>query len=134
MSANSYVDTHSRQTTYFKSKRSPIVMTNPYRPPAPDSDPNAARRDPNKRSRLVLLGRVLLGAGSLMPLVGLIGTIIGITGISPSSNTSPEELSGRISTVLNSTVIGLIACFVLVVLGRILIRLGKRSEGASLSQ
>ena len=69
-----------------------------------------------------------------MPLVGLIGTIIGISGISPSNNTSAEELSGRISTVLNSTVIGLIACFVLVALGRILIRLGKRSEGASLSQ
>lgn len=70
----------------------------------------------------------------MMPLVGLIGTIIGITGISPNNSTSPEELSSRISNVLNSTVIGLIACFVLVVLGRILIRLGKRSEGASLSQ
>lgn len=105
-------------------------MIDPYRPPAPDSDPYPTHRDPNKRNRLILLGRVLLGAGSVMPLLGLMGTIIGITGISPNNNTSPEELSSRISTVLNSTVIGLIACFVLVVLGKTLIRLGKRSERA----
>ena len=98
-------------------------MINPYRPPPENR---------NKRSRLFLWGTVLLGAAVAMPVLGLIGTIVGMehtfTELDRAENTSAEEVNRGISFALKTTNMGLVACLVLAVLGTILIKVAKGRE------
>ena len=108
-------------------------MTNPYEPPyekqglPPDTQ--------KKRSRLTSVGVVLLVIAITMPILGVLGTVIGMMlsfkDLAESDSVSPNSLAGHIGLSLGTTAIGLVLGVVLSIAGVACVILGRRSRSGT---
>ena len=96
-------------------------MTNPYESP---------RESAGRRSRLLVLGVVLIVIAVVMPLLGLAGTIAGMMysyhALSDSEAASPEALADGVSFSLLTTIVCAVFGIVAAIAGGALIRASRR--------
>jgi biopolymer transport protein ExbB/TolQ len=108
-------------------------MTNPHEPPSRKQ--GHSRDTPKKRSQLTFAGVVLLGIAVTMPILGVLGTIIGMMfsfkDLAESDLVSPNGLASNIGLSLGTTAIGLALGVVLAIAGVACIILGRRNTSGA---
>ncbi len=108
-------------------------MTNPFEPPYEKQ--GHPRDTQKKRSQLTSVGMVLLFAAVTMPILGVLGTVIGMMlsfkDLAGSDSVSPDGLAGHIGLSLVTTAIGLALGVVLAIAGVACVVLGRRKTGGA---
>ena len=108
-------------------------MTNPYEPPhKKQSHPRDAQES---RSQLTYVGVVLLIMAVTMPVLGVLGTVIGMMlsfkDLAESDSVSTNGLAGHIGFSLGTTAIGLALGVIMASAGVACVILGRRDTGGA---